>query len=180
MKITAIETVQLDAYRNILWIRLHTDQGLIGLGETFRGADAVASYLHTDVARLILGTDATQIERISKLLLEPSIGFRSSGVEVRAASAVDIALWDLFGKSAGLPLHRLLGGLTRPCIRTYNTCAGYTYNKSGRQRTVQGGTTEASEGAYDDQIAFNSDAGALAKSLLSEGITAMKIWPFDV
>jgi len=102
MKITAIETVQLDAYRNILWLRLHTDEGLIGIGETFRGADAVAAYLHSDIARLILGADASEIERISKLLLEPYIGFRSSGVEIRAASAVDIALWDLFGKATGL------------------------------------------------------------------------------
>jgi len=179
MKITAIETLQLEAYRNILWLRLHTDEGLIGIGETFRGADAVAAYLHSDIARLILGADASEIERISKLLLEPYIGFRSSGVEIRAASAVDIALWDLFGKTTGLPLHRLLGGLSRPRIRTYNTCAGYTYNKAGRQRTVQAGGSQRLEGPYDDQVAFNTDAGALAKSLLSEGITAMKIWPFD-
>ena len=179
MKITAIETLQLEAYRNILWLRLHTDTGLIGIGETFRGADAVAAYLHSDIAPLILGADASEIERISKLLLEPYVGFRSSGVEIRAASAVDIALWDLFGKATGLPLHRLLGGLSRPRIRTYNTCAGYNYNRSGRQRSVQAGGGQRLEGPYDDQVAFNTDAGALAKSLLSEGITAMKIWPFD-
>lgn len=179
MKITAIETVQLPQHGNILWLRLHTDEDLIGTGETFRSADAVATYLHSDIARTLLGKDPLAIDRIAKQLLEPYIGFRSSGVEIRAASAVDIALWDLFGRATGQPVHQLLGGLSRPSIRTYNTCAGYSYNSTGRQRTVVGGTTETAQGPYDDQIAFNRDAGELAKSLLSEGITAMKIWPFD-
>jgi galactonate dehydratase len=180
VKITAIETIQLPHLGNILWVRLHTDEGLIGLGETFRGASAVARYLHADIAPMLIGRDPLAIDAISKLLTEPYVGFRSSGVEIRAASAVDIALWDLFGKTTGQPIHQLLGGLSRPKIQTYNTCAGYTYNKTGRQRAVALGTAEAAtEGRYEDQIAFNRDAGALAQSLLEEGITAMKIWPFD-
>ena len=86
MKITALETVQLPHLNNILWVRIHTDEGLIGLGETFRGADAVASYLHADVAPLLIGRDPLQIDAISKLLIESYVGFRSSGVEMRAAS----------------------------------------------------------------------------------------------
>lgn len=179
LKITAIETVQLPEHQNILWLRLHTDAGLIGLGETFRGADAVASYLHSDGASILLGANPLEIDRISKIMIEPYIGFRSSGVEIRAASAVDIALWDLFGKVTAQPVHQLLGGLSRPHIRTYNTCAGYRYNSSGRQRAVTATSADRAEGPYDDQVAFNRDAGALAESLLSEGITAMKIWPFD-
>lgn len=177
MKITALETVQLPSLGNILWLRIHTDEGLIGLGETFRSADAVARYLHREVAPQLIGRDPLTIDLISKTLTEPYIGFRSSGVEMRGASAVDIALWDLFGKVADQPVHQLLGGLSRPRIRTYNTCAGYTYNKTGRQRAI--GAAEAAAGPYDDQIAFNRDAGALAQSLLAQGITAMKIWPFD-
>src|SRR3954463_8674898 len=179
MKITALETIQLPHLDNILWLHIHTDEGLIGLGETFRGADAVATYLHKDVAPLLIGRNPLEIDAISKTLIETYVGFRSSGVEIRAASAIDIALWDLFGKAVGQPIHQLLGGLSRPRIRTYNTCAGYSYNKSGRQRAVTASTSEAPEGPYDDQIAFNRDAGALAQSLLSEGIAAMKIWPFD-
>jgi galactonate dehydratase len=178
MKITALETIQLPHLNNILWVRLHTDEGFIGLGETFRGVPAVSAYLHSDVAPLLIGKHPLEIDRISKLLTESYIGFRSSGVEIRAASAVDIALWDIFGKSTGLPIHQMLGGLSRPSIRTYNTCAGYTYNKRGARRYVQAGEAGA-EGPYEDQIAFHTDAGALAQSLLSEGINAMKIWPFD-
>ena len=177
MKITALETIQLPHLGNIIWLHIHTDEGIVGLGETFRGADAVATYLHREVAPMLIGQNPLEIDRISKLLTETYIGFRSSGVEIRAASAVDIALWDIFGKSAGLPVHQLLGGLSRPSIRTYNTCAGYSYNRRGGRRAIDGG--DQVEGPYDDQIAFNTDAGALAESLLSEGITAMKIWPFD-
>ncbi|HTM79008.1 MAG TPA: mandelate racemase/muconate lactonizing enzyme family protein, partial [Devosia sp.] len=179
MKITALETIQLPHLNNILWVRLHTDEGLIGLGETFRGAAAVAAYLHSDVAPLLIGQNPLEIDRLSKLLIEPYVGFRSSGVEIRAASAVDIALWDIFGKSTGLPIHQLLGGLSRPSIRTYNTCAGYTYNKKGTRRYINANEQVEAEGPYEDQVAFHEDAGALAQSLLSEGISAMKIWPFD-
>ena len=178
MKITALETIQLPHLNNILWLHVHTDEGLIGLGETFRGADAVATYLHKDVAPLLIGRNPLEIDAISKTLTETYVGFRSSGVEMRAASAVDIALWDLFGKAVGQPVHQLLGGLSRPRIRTYNTCAGYTYNKSGARRYI-GDQDTPDEGPYEDQIAFTRDAGALAQSLLEEGITAMKIWPFD-
>jgi galactonate dehydratase len=178
MKITALETIQLPHLNNILWLHIHTDEGLIGLGETFRGADAVATYLHKDVAPLLIGRNPLEIDAISKTLIETYVGFRSSGVEMRAASAVDIALWDLFGKAVGQPVHQLLGGLSRPRIRTYNTCAGYTYNKSGARRYI-GDQDRPDEGPYEDQIAFTRDAGALAQSLLEEGITAMKIWPFD-
>src|SRR3954469_9821013 len=99
MKITGLETVQLASLGNILWLRVHTDEGVVGLGETFRGADAVARYLHKEVAPLLIGRDPLQIDAISKMLTETYVGFRSSGVEMRAASAVDIALWDLFGKA---------------------------------------------------------------------------------
>jgi L-alanine-DL-glutamate epimerase-like enolase superfamily enzyme len=179
MRLTALETVQLPEYGNVIWLRLHTDQGLVGLGETFRGAEAVAAHLHADVARAILGADAREIDRLAKLLTEPYVGFRAAGAEMRAASAVDIALWDLAGKASGRPIHELLGGLSRPSIRTYNTCAGYAYNQSGGRREVLAGTAMNAAGPYEDQKAFMTDAGALAESLLGEGISAMKIWPFD-
>ena len=79
----------------------------------------------------------------------------STGVEYRAASAIDIALWDLFGKVCDQPVHQMLGGLCRDRLRIYNTCAG------------------------QDLDGFMTDAGGLAESLLAQGISAMKIWPFD-
>lgn len=177
MKITALETIRLSPYDNILWVRLHTDQGLIGLGETFRGAAAVEAHLHADVAPRLVGADPARIDAIAHELTRPYVGFRSSGAEMRAASAVDIALWDIAGQAVGRPIVDLLGGATRPAIATYNTCAGYFYNAKGGRRAV--GEADAAAGPYDDQVAFSRDAGALALSLREMGIGAMKIWPFD-
>ncbi len=181
MKVTALETVQLTELPNILWLQLHTDQGLVGLGETFRGADAVAAYLHAQVAPYLLGRDPLRIDAHSRHLLQGYLGFASTSVETRAASAVDIALWDLFGQSTGLPIHQLLGGLARDRLRVYNTCAGYSYNaRSAQRREVAAWSKEsAAEGPYEDQQAFVHRADELALSLIEEGFSAMKIWPFD-
>ena len=123
MRITAIETIHVGAYPNITFVEVHTDEGLSGLGETFRTPKAVAAQIHETVATYLLGQDALAIDAHNQVLLNPYLGFGSSSVEIRAASAVDIALWDLCGKAQGRPIHELLGGLTRDKIRVYNTCA---------------------------------------------------------
>ena len=55
MKITALETIRLAEFGNLVWVRLHTDDGLVGLGETFMGAAAVEAYLHESVAPKLIG-----------------------------------------------------------------------------------------------------------------------------
>jgi len=127
MKITAIDSIRLDEFPNLLWVHVHTDEGLIGLGETFFGPAAAEAYIHESAAPRLLGTDPLQIDRHSRMLLNGYLGFSGSGAEMRGLSAIDIALWDLFGQATGQPLHQLLGGLSRDKIRTYNTCAGYRY-----------------------------------------------------
>lgn len=181
MKVTALETVQVPDRRNLLWVRLHTDEGLIGLGESFRGADTVAAYLHDQVAPYLLGADPLAIEKHSRHLLQNYLGYGGTSAEVRAASAIDIALWDLFGKATGLPIHQLLGGLSRERIRAYNTCAGYSYNAKGATRTeyVPWEPAPTPSGPYDDQMNFIHRPEELAQSLIEEGFQAMKIWPVD-
>ncbi|MDB5893192.1 MAG: dehydratase [Rhodoferax sp.] len=180
MKITQVDTVQLAAYPNITWVQIHTDSGLVGLGETFRGAQAVQAQIHELTAPYLLGKDALAIEAHHHHLLHGYIGFASSGVETRAASAVDIALWDLLGQATNQPLYQLLGGVVRDRVPVYNTCAGYTYNSATQRRVVtDDGTELPPEGPYEDQEAFVKRPAQLAESLLSEGYKAMKIWPFD-
>jgi L-alanine-DL-glutamate epimerase-like enolase superfamily enzyme len=176
--ITCVRTIRIRERPNLLWVELETDDGLLGLGETFRGAEAVEATIHEQAVPWLLGRDARRIEAISRHLLTPYLGFHSSGAEVRAASAIDIALWDLAGKRHGIPVHEALGGASRTEIRAYNTCAGYAYNTAGSGRRSIG-AADAAAGPYDDQVAFMRDAGALAESLLAEGYTAMKIWPLD-
>ncbi|MFM2151199.1 MAG: hypothetical protein RLZZ187_3505 [Pseudomonadota bacterium] len=177
-RITALRTLRIPERANLLWVQIETDEGLTGLGEAFRGAAAVEAVLHESVAPWLLGRDARRIEAVSRHLLTPYVGFGAASAEVRAASAVDMALWDLAGQRHGIPVHEALGGAMRDRVRAYNTCAGYDYNSRGAgQRRI--GASEALAGPYDDQVAFFRDAGALAESLLAEGYGAMKIWPFD-
>jgi len=179
MKITALETLRLGEFPNLIWVRLHTDEGLVGLGETFMGAAAVEAYLHESVAPKLLGQDPRQIEARNAALAN-YLGWRSAGVETRGNSAVDLALWDLFGKSVGLPVCEALGGRSRDKIRVYNTCAGYRYVRDARAQAVANWHLGEQGGPYEDLDAFLSRADELAVSLLEQGITGMKIWPFDI
>jgi galactonate dehydratase len=179
MKITAFETIRLGEFPNLLWVHIHTDEGLVGLGETFFGPRAVEAHIHETVAPLMLGKPALQMDRHARTLQNQYLGFSGTGVEMRAASALDIALWDLFGQAVGQPLHQCLGGLSHDKVRIYNTCAGYRYIREGGQKTGNWGLDPAASGPYEDLDAFLNRADELAHSLLEQGFTAMKIWPFD-
>ncbi len=179
MKITALETIRLIEFGNLVWVRIHTDEGLVGLGETFMGAAAVEAYLHESVAPKLLGTDPLQIEA-RNASLSNYLGWRSSGVETRGNSAVDIALWDIFGKAIGKPVCEALGGRARDTIRTYNTCAGYKYIRDSGSQSVANWHVGEQGGPYEDLEGFLHRADELAHSLLEQGITGMKIWPFDI
>lgn len=178
--ITSLETLRLRDYGNLLWVKVHTDAGSFGLGETFLGPESVEAHIHETVAPYLLGKNPLQRDLHWKQL-RGYLGFRSTGSEMRALSAVDMALWDLWGRLSEQPLYDLLGGKTRDNIRVYNTCAGYTYIRSaeGQKTSNWGINKEESIGPYEDLDAFLNRADELAESLLDEGIDAMKIWPFD-
>ena len=183
MLITALETIRIAEFPQLLWLHVHTDQHLTGLGETFFSPSAVEAYLHDDLAPRLIGRDPLAIDAISRDLV-PYLGFRSTGVEARAASAIDLALWDLFGKSVNRSVVQMLGGRTRDRIRTYNTCAGSNYMRRAEpQSTANWGIASSDANAitgFDDLNAFLTRPADLAESLLAQGISAMKIWPFDI
>ena len=177
MTIAAIETLRLDEFPNLLWVIVEDDAGNRGLGETFLGPTAVEAYIHDSAAPKILGLPA-EPERL-RLRLRPYVGYQAPGAEVRGNSAIDIALWDLLGRHAGQPVWQLLGGRCRETIGIYNTCAGTRYVRAAMGQTSDNWGLGQAEGPHEDLEAFLTDAGALAESLLAEGVTAMKIWPFD-
>jgi galactonate dehydratase len=181
MKITGLETIRIVEFGNLLWLRVHTDEGITGLGETFMHPGAVEAYLHEAVAPRLLGRDPLSIDAISRDLVD-HLGFAATGVETRAASAVDIGLWDIFGKLTNQPIVQLLGGWTRKEIKTYNTCAGTHYMRKRESQSTNNWGLDTSDPALglNDLDAFLNRADELAQSLLDEGITAMKIWPFDI
>ena len=180
MKVTEIETIYVDELPNVLWVQVHTDEGLIGLGETFFGADAVGSHIHEFIAPYLIGKNPLEIEKHSSRMTGYA-GRGGSGAEMRATSAVDIALWDIWGQSANQPIYQMLGGASRDKVRIYNTCAGYTYvRKASAQVTANFGlNAKKNVGPYEDLEGFLNTSDELAKSLLEMGIRGMKIWPFD-
>ena len=179
MKIIGVDTIRLREFANLIWVRLRTDEGLVGLGETFMGAEAVEAYIHETAAPKLIGKNPLHIEARGQELGD-YLGWRSTGVETRGNSAVDIALWDIFAKAANMPLCDALGGRARDSVRTYNTCAGYKYIRDARSQAVANWHLGEGEGPYEDLDAFLHRADELAHSLLEQGITGMKIWPFDM
>ena len=87
MKITAVETVRLGEFPNLVWVRLRTDEGLTGLGETFMGAAAVEAYIHESAAPRLIGRDPIQIEAINRRLIN-YLGWRGTGPATRPRSSL--------------------------------------------------------------------------------------------
>ena len=97
MRVTRIDTIRTEEFSNLVHVLVHSDEGLTGLGETFFFADAVDAHIHDVVADYLLGEDPVPIERHAAAL-RGYVGAAASGAEMRAASAVDIALWTSAGK----------------------------------------------------------------------------------
>lgn len=180
MKITAIRTYRVEEFANVLWVHVETDAGVTGLGETFYGAEACEAHIHNTLAVRLLGQNPLNIEALHKEMVSLPNAQASTGVEYRAASAIDIALWDIFGKVAGQPVHVMLGGQSWDRMRIYNTCAGTRYVRTNKIKPVDTWNLAAGGASpYEDLDAFMTRADALAEDLLENGISAMKIWPFD-
>jgi len=177
MKITTVESFVHADFPNIIYIKIGTDAGVYGIGESYYFGRTVATFVEEFVAPTLIGLDPANIESISRKLTT-YIGALSSGVEMRAKSAVDIALWDIKGKVEKKPIYQLLGGKSKQ-LTIYNTCAGRGYMRKSDQDSSAWGISDKND-QYEDLQAFLTDAGALAKELLDEGIGGMKIWPFDI
>ncbi len=116
MHITAIESLRLEAYQRLLLVRVHTDTGLIGVGETVDKIPGTLGALHGTIAPLLLGQDPLDIEGNWHFVFDNLMYHGYSGAELRALSAIEIALWDVLGQHYGAPLFHLLGGRTREWV----------------------------------------------------------------
>ena len=163
MKITKIEAVRFrpdlkiqGVSPNWTWVRLHTDTGLIGIGESYPGYDAHAGALR-EMADLVLGKDPTKIDRLWQDLFY-RISYRPwGGAETRMLTAINIAQWDILGKASGLPLYKLIGGKSQEKLLVYNTMNGWGIN----------GMMEYQE------------PEKITEFLLGRGIKGIKIYPYD-
>lgn len=154
MKITRLETLMANAgLRNYLFVRLHTDSGLTGIGEASLEwqEKTVETILHEWVEGRVVGRDPFQIERVVGDLIRDQ--YQGGSTVMTAISAVEIALWDIVGKACGQPIYNLLGGRYHKRIASY---ANGWY----------GGAREAGEFA------------ARAREAVARGYTALKFDPF--
>ncbi len=125
MKITEVRVIVTCPGRNYVCVKIMTDEGLYGVGDaTLNGRElAVAAALQEHIAPLLIGRDPERIEDIWQSLFRGSY-WRGGPIQMTAIAGVDMALWDIKGKQAGLPLYQLLGGKTREGALCYTHAGG--------------------------------------------------------
>ncbi|HVI31479.1 D-mannonate dehydratase ManD [Phenylobacterium sp.] len=126
-KITAAKVIVTCPGRNFVTLKIETADGVTGVGDaTLNGRElAVASYLTDHVIPCLIGRDAHRIEDIWQYLYRGAY-WRRGPVTMSAIAAVDMALWDIKGKIAGLPVYQLLGGACRSGVMVYGHANGET------------------------------------------------------
>ena len=125
MKIVDARVIVTCPGRNFVTLKLVTDDGLSGVGDaTLNGRElAVAAYLTEHVVPCLIGRDPHRIEDIWQYLYRGAY-WRRGPVTMAAIAAVDVALWDIKAKAAGLPLYQLLGGASRTGVMVYGHANG--------------------------------------------------------
>jgi L-alanine-DL-glutamate epimerase-like enolase superfamily enzyme len=127
MKITSVDVIALETdpgcFNRTVLCRVNTDQGVYGIGEAglaiATGAPAAFQQIK-DLAPMVIGMDPLYHEVIWEKMFRQSFWSQGNGAIVMAAiSAIDIAIWDIKGKAANLPLYKLLGGKQREKLRCY-------------------------------------------------------------
>ena len=135
MKIASAEVLITSPTRNFVTLKLTTDGGITGLGDaTVNGRElAAASYLRDHVAPLLLGLDPHRIEDTWQYLYRGAY-WRRGPITMAAIAAVDMALWDIKGKVAGLPVYQLIGGASRNGLLAYGHASGVS--QSGLSESI--------------------------------------------
>ena len=127
MKITSAKVIVTSPGRNFVTLKIETDQGVYGIGDaTLNGRElSVVSYLEDHVIPTLIGRDPQAIEDTWQYLYKGAY-WRGGPVTMRAIAAVDVALWDIKAKMAGMPLYQLLGGRSRDRVMVYGHANGDT------------------------------------------------------
>lgn len=161
LTITKVETVRFKN-GNWMWVRLHTNEGIVGTGETYPFNEANSAVIKdlewNSWAGKLLGSNPLEIEQTWDRIFKQNAFHGTGGAEMRALSAINIAQWDILGQVCKMPVYQILGGSINKKIRVYDT---YT-----NSRAINGWTLE-------------KDMEKIASFLVQEGIKAIKFCPFD-
>ena len=151
MQITRIDTYLVGVGgRNLLFLQVQTDEGIVGLGEAYScGPDDATERVIHDFESWLVGRDPREVERLWQLMYNTT-RFPGGSVVNSAISGIEHALWDIKGKALGVPVYELLGGRCRDRVRVY----------------------QSPHGATPDELAANA-----AELIGRYGYTALKIGP---
>src|SRR4051794_9998868 len=109
MKITRCATAVVEANYDYTFVRIHADNGVYGTGECFFAAGLTAAL--REMFPLLIGRDPREVDRLARFLWRKGSGAGAvAGYLYNAISGIEVALWDLLGKSTGLPVYQFLGG----------------------------------------------------------------------
>lgn len=183
MKITGVKVVVTCPGRNYVLVKIETDEpGLYGWGDaTLNGRElAVASTLEQHIAPLLVGRDPDRIEDTWQYLFRGSY-WRGGPVLMTALAGVDLALWDIKGKRAGLPVYSLLGGKTRNGALVYTHCGGRDFEEvtdQVRAAQEQGFQVIRAQVAIPGLASTYGMAGAqeAATATWSQDTPALELW----
>ena len=167
MKITKVEAVrfrsdfkiesrklnQAFSFTPFTWIFLHTNTGIVGIGETYFSTESEIGALK-DYSRFLIGKDPRDIETIWFNMYHRASHTVTGGAEMRIISAANIALWDILGKALGVPIYRLLGGNFQQGLRVYNTTP---------------------DGLRVNNMTASKDIEKITRFLLDRGVKAIKL-----
>lgn len=166
MKITSAKVIVTCPGRNFVTLKIETDEGVSGIGDaTLNGRElAVVSYLSDHIVPLLIGRDPRRIEDIWQYLYRGAY-WRRGPVTMRAIAAVDVALWDIKAKMAGMPLYDLLGGRSRDTVLVYGHANGEDLNATveavGRYIDLGYKAVRAQSGVPGLELAYGVGRGDL-------------------
>jgi galactonate dehydratase len=154
VKISGIETFAVGAgWKNWLFVRVHTDSGITGLGEgTLNGFIRTTEAAVRELEKFVIGQDPRKVNAVAKRMLD-SVSLDGGHIHRTAIAAVEVACWDILGKSLNVPVYQLLGGRVRDSVLGY---------ANGWYRTERTPETFL----------------AAAKAVVAKGFKAMKVDPF--
>jgi galactonate dehydratase len=170
MKITDLEVLRMDAPteqdNNWLFVRIHTDEGISGIGEgSLQYKDKALAAELENFGTYLRGKDPFQIEHIWTSL-HRRVTWTGGAVTISAISAIDLALWDIKGKALGVPVYELVGGKVRDRVPLYAN--GWT---SGRFRSAPDLQNDRAKDEFE-RLALN------ARAVVDMGYSCLKIYPF--
>jgi galactonate dehydratase len=161
MKIESIETISVGAgWKNWLFVIVHTDDGLSGLGEgTLNGFIKTTEAAIRELEHLVIGQDPRNVRAIAKNLME-SVSLDGGHIHRTAVAAIEVACWDILGKSLGVPIYQLLGGKVRESI------LGYGNGWYRRERSPKDFVEAAEEAVAKGFKALKLDPFGLARDFI--------------